>query len=206
MRELANGRRQIVNILLPGDIIGLHPQGRFLATASVLSLTTMQTIEVPEIAIALRDHARVPGLSAALNMAAAEEEYFLISQITRLGRQTAYERLANLFMELDYRLSVRGLSTDNAFPLPLTQEILADAVGLSVVHVNRVLQQMRREDCIELARGRLKLLNPDALRAAGEFTAPESETRKPPSAGPTDESKEIGSPTEAHITEPGERV
>jgi CRP-like cAMP-binding protein len=172
MRELAKGRRQIISILLPGDAIGLRPQARLPAPDHVVTLTSMRTIEAPEIAVAWRDHARVPGLSAALTLAAAEEEYFLVGQVMRLGRQTAYERLAHLFMELDYRLSARGLSTNNSFPLPLTQETLSDAVGLSVVHINRTLQQMRREGFIELTRGRLTLLDREALRKAGEFVAP----------------------------------
>jgi CRP-like cAMP-binding protein len=172
MRELADGRRQIINILLPGDAIGLRRQGRFLAPAHVLALTSMRTIEAPEIAIAWRDRERVPGLAAALDLAVAEEEFFLMGQIMRLGRQTAYERVAHLFVELDYRLSARGLANSNSFPLPLTQEMLADVTGLSVVHVNRTLQQMRREGFIELARGRLTLLNREALRKAGEFVAP----------------------------------
>jgi CRP-like cAMP-binding protein len=172
MRELGNGRCQIVNILLPGDAIGLHRQSRLLAPAHVVAVTSMRTIEAPEIAIAWRDRERVPGLATALDLAVAEEEFFLMGQIMRLGRQTAYERVAHLFMELDYRLTGRGLSTNNSFPLPLTQEVLADAVGLSVVHVNRTLQQMRREGFIELARGRLKLLDREALRKAGEFVEP----------------------------------
>jgi CRP-like cAMP-binding protein len=172
MRELGNGRRQIINFLLPGDSVGLRPYARFLAPAHVMALTPMRMIEAPEISIAWRDRARVPGLSAALDLAAAEEEYFLIGQTVRLGRQTAYERVAHLFMELDYRLSARGLSTNNSFSLPLTQEIVADAVGLSVVHVNRTLQQMRREGRIELTRGRLTLLDREALRKAGEFVEP----------------------------------
>jgi CRP-like cAMP-binding protein len=80
--------------------------------------------------------------------------------------------MASLFCELEYRLSARGLSVGGAFPLPMTQETIADAVGLSVVHVNRTLQQMRREGRIELGRGRLSMLDLAAVRAAGEFHPP----------------------------------
>jgi CRP-like cAMP-binding protein len=172
VRELSDSRRQIVGILLPGDAIGLAMRAHPLALSHVVALTPMRTVDAPEIAVAWRDRERVPGLAAAFDLAAAEDEYFMMSQVVRLGRQTAYERIANWFMELEYRLSSRGLSTNGSFPLPVTQETLADAVGLSVVHVNRTLQQMRKEGRIELTRGRLSLLDPDALRAAGEFHPP----------------------------------
>jgi CRP-like cAMP-binding protein len=172
VRELKGGRRQIIGILIPGDAIGLVPRTRPLSPASVLALTPMRTVAAPEIAVAWRERARVPGLSAALDLAAAEEEYFLLGQIMRLGRQTAYDRIAHWFMELDFRLAARGLSTNNAFAFPLKQEMLADAAGLSVVHVNRTLQQMRREGRIELKHGRLSLLDKEALSAAAEFRPP----------------------------------
>jgi CRP-like cAMP-binding protein len=172
VRELKGGRRQIVGVLLPGDAIGLSTRARPLSPASIVALTPMRTVDALEITVAWRDRDRVPGLCAALDQAAAEEEYFLLGQIMRLGRQTAYERIAHWFMELDYRLSARGLSNNGSFPFPLTQEMLADAAGLSVVHVNRTLQQMRREGRIELTRGRLSLLDREALRSSGEFSQP----------------------------------
>lgn len=173
MRELADGRRQIMGLLLPGDAIGLCLRAHPLAQSTVITHSPVRTVEAPEIPVAWRDRTRVPGLALALDLAAAEDEHFMLCHAMRLGRQTAYERTANLFMELDYRLSGRGLSHSGRFPFPLTQETLADAVGLSVVHVNRTLQQMRREGRIELSHGRLAILDPDALRTAGEFTPPQ---------------------------------
>jgi len=172
VQKLKDGRRQIIGILLPGDAIGLSLRKSPLSLASVLALTPMRTVSAPEITAAWSERDRVPGLSAALDLAAAEEEFFMIGQVVRLGRQPAYERIANWFMELEYRLSCRGLSNSGAFPFPLKQETVADAVGLSNVHVNRTLQQMRREGRIELARGRLSLLDREALRNAGEFNPP----------------------------------
>lgn len=172
VRELADGRRQIMRLLLPGDMIGLSLQARPLAQTSVLALSMVKTVEAPEIPVAWRERNRVPQLAAALDIVAAEDEHFMLCHAMRLGRQTAYERMANLFCELDFRLSGRGLSQSGRFPFPLTQETLADVVGLSVVHVNRTLQQMRREGRIDLARGRLAILDLEALRAAGGFTAP----------------------------------
>ena len=86
-------------------------------------------------------------------------------QITRLGRRTAYERFGNLLLELYHRLHVVGLARDGRFALPLTQEMLADALGLSVVHVNRTVQQMRRDGLLELRAGTVVI--PAAGNAAG---------------------------------------
>lgn len=172
MRELKDGRRQIFSLLLPGDAIGLSARAHAASPATIIALTALRTVEAAEIAVAWRERERVPGLAAALDLAAAEDEAFTLGQIVRLGRQTAYERIAHLFMELDYRLGVRGLSINDSFPMPLTQETLADAAGLSVVHVNRTLQQMRHEGRIELARGRLAILDRAALATAAEFTPP----------------------------------
>jgi CRP-like cAMP-binding protein len=132
VRELSNGRRQITSVLIPGDAIGLSLQPRPMSPTSVAALTPMRTVEAPEIALAWRDRDRVPGLSKALDLAAAEQEYFLLNHIARLGRQTAHERMASWFVELEYRLSSRGLSTNGAFAFPLKQDMIADIAGLSV--------------------------------------------------------------------------
>lgn len=172
IRELANGRRQIMGLLLPGDAVGLCLRAHPLSQTTVTSLSPVRTVEAPEAGVAWRERVRAPTLAIALDIAAAEDEHFAFCHSMRLGRQTAYERVANLFMELDYRLSTRGLSNAVGFAFPLTQETLADVVGLSVVHVNRTLQQMRREGRLDLRHGRLTIHDTDALRNAGEFTPP----------------------------------
>lgn len=172
VRELSQGRRQITSVLIPGDAIGLSLHPRPLSPTTVMALTPVRTVEAPELTLAWRDRERVPNLSKAIDLAAAEQEYFLLNHIARLGRQTAHERIASWIVELEYRLSSRDLSTDGAFAFPLTQENLADITGLSVVHVNRTLQQLRRDGHIDLSRGRLAVLDREALYAAGEFKAP----------------------------------
>jgi CRP-like cAMP-binding protein len=158
--------------LLPGDAVGLSARSKPRSFTNIIALTTVRTVDAPEIAVAWRDRLRAPGLAAALDLMAAEEEYFTLAHIVRLGRQTAYERMAHWFLEIEHRTAARGLTSGVSFPLPLTQETLADVLGLSVVHVNRTLQQMRREGRIELTRSRLSLLDKPALAAAGEFALP----------------------------------
>lgn len=172
IRQLADGRRQVLGIVLPGDAIGLSRQVQLVASSTVLAITQVRVADASNLAGAWRDAARYPGLAAALDVVAAEDQHFLFGQITRLGRQTAYERLAHFFCELEYRLSSRGLSMNHELMMPMTQELIADVAGLSVVHVNRTLQQMRREGRIELTRSKLVILDLPALREAGEFHAP----------------------------------
>jgi len=78
---------------------------------------------------------------------------------------SAYERLADLLVEIVGRLVTAGLSDGRKFPLPITQEALAETLGLSIVHLNRTLQQLRREKIIELKAGQAVLLKPEALAA-----------------------------------------
>jgi CRP-like cAMP-binding protein len=171
-RQLADGRRQLLAIHLPGDILGLHPRPHPVALTTVVAITSLSVVDATDLAPVWREPQRYPGLSSALDMIAAEEEHYLLGHVARLGRQSAYERMAHLFCELEYRLQGRGLSSGASFAMPMTQELLADALGLSVVHVNRTLQQMRREGRIELGRGRLSLLDLPGLCEAGEFRPP----------------------------------
>jgi CRP-like cAMP-binding protein len=171
VRELQDGRRQLVHLILPGDV--LTPQLQIHDRSQLVQcLTMVQAVDGTAIRLAARDPARFPSIAAATELAAAQERALLMEQIARLGRQTAYERVANLFFELHYRCKAVGLTHGDSFPFPLTQESLGDLLGLSVVHVNRTLQLMRREGMIQLRQGRLALLNPGALAIAAEFRPP----------------------------------
>jgi len=88
----------------------------------------------------------------------------LCDQIVRLGGQTACERFAHLMLELYERLGCVGLAGDNCFARPLTQHVLADVRGVSVVHVNRTVQQLRHDDLLDVKGGRVHLMNPERLQ------------------------------------------
>lgn len=160
-RVLTDGGRLIFSLLLPGDIIS----GR-IATGqpSIAALTAVTTAEIP-----VEDARGVLLPCLDPERSAAREESLLLNQIMRLGRQTAYERMAHLLLELRQRLSVVGLVEDETFPMPMTQEMLADMLGLSLVHVNRTLQQMRREGLIELTEGHVTLHQLDQLSVIADF-------------------------------------
>ena len=87
----------------------------------------------------------------------AIEEAHLLAQITRLGRLSALERIADLFLELYERLSLAGLASNGRFALPLTQEVVADALGLTSVHLSRTLQLARRRGEFEWRDGQVIL-------------------------------------------------
>lgn len=171
-QELTSGARQIVEILLPGDIIGFGAKPRLAPAPTTLALTPLRTVAATELASIWNEPHRTPRMAERLEAVLAEQHYLLNRQIVRLGRASAYGRVANLLAELHWRLHVRGLAGEASFPMPLTQEQIADALGLSVVHVNRTLQQLRREGRIVQKKGHVQLLDIDAFHHAAEFTPP----------------------------------
>ncbi|MET7248188.1 Crp/Fnr family transcriptional regulator [Methylobacterium sp. EM32] len=173
-RLLADGRRQIVVVLLPGDLIGLDQRRRPLPFGSVATLTPARICE----AGALRDAAagggkeagKEAGLAAALRQAREMEEIWLVNQVVRLGRQTAYERVAHFLLEVRERLAAVDRVQENRFSFPITQEVLADALGLSVVHMNRTMQQLRRDGLVEQRATAITLRDVPALISIADYT------------------------------------
>ncbi len=168
LRMLPDGRRQIFHLVLPGDLIGSCLRPHQPATAATVALTRVETTSAAGLAALLGP--AVPQASLSLTAACValeqEGETLLLDQITRLGRQTAYERTAHLLLEIWERLAVVGLAEGNTFRWPLRQDTMADLLGLSVVHVNRTLQQLRRDGVIELRGGVAVLPEPERLQAA----------------------------------------
>ncbi|MGZ9114965.1 MAG: Crp/Fnr family transcriptional regulator, partial [Brevundimonas sp.] len=109
----------------------------------------------------------------AINIAAGMDEAWLMDQIVRLGRLTAYERLSHLILELRCRLAAVDHTNDTGgLSFPPTQEVLGDATGLSLVHVNRTLRQLREDGMIGLRNGRLTIHDVPALAAISGFRPP----------------------------------
>ncbi|MBN8808249.1 MAG: Crp/Fnr family transcriptional regulator [Sphingomonas sp.] len=155
-RILPDGQRQFMSFLFPGDLIGYCRQPAPLAVSTVVALTDLTVCTPP----AEGDH---PSLCTAYTISAAIEEAYLLANITRLGRMSAQERIYDLFLEFHERLALAGLAVGGAFELPLTQEMLGDALGLTSVHVNRMIQAARRDGDIEWRGGHLKLRHPREL-------------------------------------------
>jgi CRP-like cAMP-binding protein len=171
-RILPDGRRQIFSLVLPGDAIGVTSHPRPLGAASTVALTRLVTVDASGLVETLETGGIAPNLATAVRLQAGLDEALLLDHVVRLGRQTAYERVAHLLLELQSRLFTIGMADAVNFPLPLTQENLADVLGLSIVHVNRTLQQLRREKMIKLAGFKVTLLEPQLLAAVADYRAP----------------------------------
>ncbi|AYG94328.1 Crp/Fnr family transcriptional regulator [Brevundimonas naejangsanensis] len=171
-RILADGQRQIFGFLLPGDSVGLSLEPRPLDETSTVALTRVEYVDalmLREI-LALQDP-RHERLRRALATSRRYEEACLLNHVVRLGRHSAQARLGHLLLELRDRLQRAGLCTGDRMHLPLTQETLADALGLSLVHVSRTLGQMRRGRLIAMQNGWVTLLDEAYLRAACDYGA-----------------------------------
>ncbi|MDR6788311.1 CRP-like cAMP-binding protein [Sphingomonas sp. BE138] len=156
VRLLPDGRRQFLSFLLPGDLIGAcdHPHAAAVSTVIAMSDVTVCPLPVADAGSPLH---------VAYAISRAMDEGHLLAQITRLGRLNAQERISDLLLELYERLTLNGTVSGNGFDLPLTQETLADALGLTSVHVNRMLQQARREGDMQWRVGHVRLSDPAGL-------------------------------------------
>jgi CRP-like cAMP-binding protein len=156
-RIFLDGRRQILSLLVPGDLIGVCRQSDPIAATGAVALTDVILCPAPKPEHPGR------GLSEAYAMSGALEEFYLFRQIARLGRMSAYERIADLFLEIGERLSAVTRGPRDRFPFPLTQETLADLLGLTSVHVNRMLQLFRRQGLLEVRGGTVHIRDLGAL-------------------------------------------
>jgi CRP-like cAMP-binding protein len=165
---LPDGRRQIIALLLPGDIC--DPYVFLLRTMdhSLGSLTPATLAKVP--AQAIRDvTADGPELAEALWWQMLEAAEIQREWTVSLGRRTAVERLAHLFCEISARLGCLGLANGTDCEMPITQGDLADTVGLSTVHVNRSLQELRSSGLVELRNRRLTIVDRQGLMDLAMF-------------------------------------
>lgn len=172
-RTLSNGRRQIICILLPGDFIGPVLEPRMPSSCAIAPLTEVEAVSAKSLAdAAVASEPVYPTLARAVRLATHLQDALLCEQIARLGQQNASERFAHLMLELHYRLTLIGKTSGNNFVLPLTQDVLADALGLSAVHLNRTLKQLRRDGRLKLESGRVTLLQPEVLQTMAGWAVP----------------------------------
>jgi CRP-like cAMP-binding protein len=167
-RVLANGRRQILSFIVPGDICDLHV---YLLKTMDHSISTIMPTRIAAIA---RERvvdimAHHPRIAAALWWSAMQEEAMSREHIVALGRRNGRERVAYLLCELVWRQIAIGRSDGSTIHLPLTQVEIGDMLGLTPVHVNRVLQEFRKNDLIALEHRRLTLLAIGTLQDIAEL-------------------------------------
>ncbi len=167
-KVLHNGARQIVDFILPGEIFGLEACLFRSSLYSVVAITSASLSIVPfEMIDDLFE--RNPKLSRALFWSTVYEAAILGQHLIGAARRSAYERMSHLLLELFVRLRRAGLAEDMSFSLPLTQELIGDALGLTTVHVNRTLRSLRDDKLIAVAGRRITLLDFEALCLVCDF-------------------------------------
>ena len=163
--QMPNGRRQILGFLLPGDVLAgslLHERLHFSVKAlTAIQVSTMKRTEV---------HARI-ATNVRILWAAAEccanEAKAADDTIAALGQFSAEERIAHLFLQLMKRIASRNVIRDERYRIPLRQQHVADAVGLTPVHVSRVLTAFRERRVADLSNGVLEVFNLRELQRLG---------------------------------------
>jgi CRP-like cAMP-binding protein len=169
IKILPGGARQILAIHIPGDFCDLHSIVLKRMDHGNEALSRCRIAKVPHAQIEEITE-RFPRLARALWWDIAVDAAIHREWMIGMGRRTACERIAHLLCEMLLRLRSVGLvGDDNSYELPLTQQQLGDASGLSAVHVNRMLQALRRGGLI-ISRGkRITIPNLDALKEAADF-------------------------------------
>jgi CRP-like cAMP-binding protein len=174
---LPDGRRQILNFVLPGDLIGLQASVAKEMKHSVEALTGMLLcVFQREKLWALYE--RHPGLAYDITWLAALEEQMLDRHLLSIGRRTALERMAYLLLHLYSRAKSIGLADKQGFSPPITQYHLADALGMSIVHTNKTLKRLYLSKLIRWKNRRLEFLDVAALRELAHWSD-ETETPRP---------------------------
>jgi CRP-like cAMP-binding protein len=162
------GKRQIVGFSIPGDMPDLQSLHLKVLDNSVSTLTPCRVGFVTHET--LRDLCmRYPRITSAFWRETLIDAAIFREWVTNVGQREAYGRMAHVLCELLVRLRAVGLVKDYSCDLPITQAEFADAIGVSTVHVNRVLQEMRANGLIELSGDRLNIPDWEALKRAGEF-------------------------------------
>ncbi len=165
---LPDGARQIISFPIAGDIVGLRSV--LLRTADhSFSAVTDAVVNPVEGTHVMRCVAEFPRLGAALLWAASRDEAMVVEHLVGIGRRSALERTAHFFMELAERLSLIGEATETEFKCPLSQFVLADALGLTAIHINRVLRQLRESRLLTVRKGTVAIHDLGALRKLAGF-------------------------------------
>ena len=167
-KYMNGGERQIMEFHIAGDFVDLHSYSLEWLDHSITALSPCRIVK-----LAHADIARIVSASPRLGrifwfmtlVDAAIHREWLVS----LGRRTAIQRLANLFCEMHYRLEIVGQSRQDSYSLPLIQAELAEALGLTHVHINRTLRKLTEQGLVKFRGGKVTILDLEGLEALAEF-------------------------------------
>ncbi len=164
----ANGRRQIFAYLIPGDFCDLHVALLDKMDHSIGTLCPCQVVQLPRRVIVEMTERR-PSLVRAVWMCSLVDGATLREWLLNIGQRSAPHRISHLFCELHERMKAVGLTEDGSFELPLTQSELGDTMGLSIVHVNRSLKELRDAGLVSLRNERIAIPDIHRLREYSDF-------------------------------------
>jgi CRP-like cAMP-binding protein len=165
---LADGQKQIVDFQIPGDFIGLRSVVLHVSDHNVEPVTDIEVTEL--YASDLLDvFSDTPRLAIAVLWAVSRDEAMVVEHLINVGRRNAAERTAHFLLELGARLSLVGMGSKAGYACPLSQYLMADALGLSAVHVNRVLRKLRDSGMVTFRDGFVTFDDYDRLVEFADF-------------------------------------
>lgn len=178
-KMLPDGGRQVLNFPLPGDIVGLH---NVSLAGSQFSFETLTDADVSPVPLTMIEQASVfPNVAQAIRWSAARDAAIIAEHLVNLGRRSALVRTAHLILETAARLEQIGVETAEGFDCPLSQSWIADALGLTAIHLNRVLRELREAELVTVRVGHVSVHDYDRLAELAVF---EADYLEPPHRGP----------------------
>jgi len=162
---LADGQRQILNFIIPGDMFGILFNALNSADQTISAITNLEVSWCSRSTLAELE-AEFPQIAAAVHWEGVREWSIMCERLVSVGRRCATHRIAHLMLELHARLRLVNETRGDAFDLPITQEMIADCLGLTYVHVSRSLSKLRQRGLVSYERSHVVLV--DAARLAEE--------------------------------------
>lgn len=175
-RSLSDGRRQILNFLLPGDFIGLQERVGETSPVGIEMLTAGRICVFPQSKLWTLFQAH-PALGYDITWLSANAELIVDENLVSVGQRRAVERIGMLLIHLYKRAEPLGLTDAGCLKLPLTQQHMADAMGLSLVHTNKSLRRLRETGLVDWQPGHLRLGNLAQLQRLADYNALPPRTR-----------------------------
>jgi len=178
-KTLKDGRRQVLNFLLPGDFIGLQEKLIAASLHGVQALTDVWLCPFRRDSL-WQVHRGAPELGYAITWLAAHEESLVDDNLLSVGRRSAVERIATLLLVLYKRAAalMQPVPADGV-PFPLSQQLIADAMGLSLIHTHRTLRVLERRGLHRIRDGKLQIINPGALERLADVWGDGRPTLRP---------------------------
>lgn len=165
---MPDGERQIVDFQIPGDFLGLRSVLFRTSDHSIEAITRIEASVVVSSDL-LDGFGQSARLATAILWAASRDEAMVVEHLVNLGRRSADERMGHVLLELGARLKLVGLGDKTGFDCPLTQYHLADALGLTPVHVNRVLRNLREAELLTFKKRRVTIHDFERLKEFSGF-------------------------------------